>query len=303
MATIVPIAAAIDAYAARRSAKEIALAIGFDEKSSEEIALAISELASNLVKYARGGKLTLAQIQEDQRRGIQVESTDFGPGIPDVEQAITDGFSTAESLGVGLGAVNRLMDEFDITSEIGTHAGTKILCKRWLRINTPSLTSCHLDFGVASRPHALCTVNGDAFLIKRWQSSALVSVIDGLGHGENAHRAAEAARYYVESHFDQSLDHLFRGVERTCRATRGVVMALARFDCLGDRPTFTFGSVGNIETRMFGGQSAEHFLIRRGVLGSNAPMARVTQHKWERGSTLVLHSDGLSQRWTLESLR
>src|ERR1041384_1994718 len=99
MATIMPVAVATDAHAARRAAKEAALAIGFDEKSSEEIALAASELASNLVTCARGGKLSLAQIDENQRTGIQVESTDTGPGIPNIEQAIADGFSTGQSLG------------------------------------------------------------------------------------------------------------------------------------------------------------------------------------------------------------
>jgi serine/threonine protein phosphatase PrpC len=144
------------------------------------------------------------------------------------------------------------------------------------------------------------TVNGDAFLIKRWHASALVGVIDGLGHGPSAHRAAQTARQYVETHFDQPLDAIFRGVGRTCRATRGLVMALARFDFGRHDIRFSFASVGNIEVCRFRGRVREHFIVRRGILGGNAPNPRVTHHCWEAGDVMVLHSDGVTQRWRWE---
>jgi serine/threonine protein phosphatase PrpC len=141
------------------------------------------------------------------------------------------------------------------------------------------------------------TVNGDAFVIKRWSASALVAVIDGLGHGQYAHRAAQAARQYVEMHFDQPLDAIFRGVGRTCRATRGVVMALVRFDFAGDDIRFSFASVGNIETRVFGGANGQQFIVPRGIVSGNAPHPRVTDHRWDPGTVMVLHSDGVTARW------
>ena len=261
----------------------MALAIGFDAKVSEEVTLAVSELASNLVKHARGGTLTLTPLHEGGRVSIQVESLDRGPGIADVEQAMTDGFSTRGSLGYGLGAVNRLMDQCHITSRRGVDAGTHIVCTRWLRIGAPLASLCPLEFGAATRPYPTMPVNGDAFVIKRWNASALVSVIDGLGHGPYAQRAAQAARHYVETHFDQPLEALFRGVGRTCRATRGVVMALVHFDFDGQGVRFSFASVGNIEIRLFGSPVRENFIIRRGILGGHAPNPRVTEHRWERG--------------------
>jgi anti-sigma regulatory factor (Ser/Thr protein kinase) len=291
---------ASDLYVARRTAKHMALAIGFNERASEEIAVAVSELASNLVRHAQGGELTLTPITEGGRVGIQIESRDRGPGIVDVEQALTDGFSTAGSLGYGLGAANRLMDQFDITSQRGVHAGTTIVCTRWLRPHTSAVSLCPLEFGAATRPCPAMTVNGDAFVIKRWNASALVAVIDGLGHGQYAHRAAQTAKQYVETHCDQPLDAIFRGVGRTCRATRGVVMALVRFDFGGQDLRFSFASVGNIEARLFKGLAQEHFIIRRGILGGNAPNPRVTDHCWEAGDVLVLHSDGVTPRWRWE---
>ncbi len=139
------------------------------------------------------------------------------------------------------------MDELDITSRRGN--GTHIVCRRWLREHRPSVRPCPLAFGVATRPRRLSQVNGDAFVVSQWAESALVGVIDGLGHGQFAHRAAQTARQYVENHFDLPLDQIFRGVGRACRATRGVVMALARFDWGQER--LSFASVGNILVRVF----------------------------------------------------
>ena len=273
------------------------MAIGFDEKASEEIAIAVSELASNLIKYARGGKLTLAPIDESARAGIQVESLDGGPGIADVELALSDGFSTGGGLGYGLGAVNRFMDQFEISSQCGSNPGTHIVCKRWLRREGPVLDPCPLDFGVATRSHAAMAVNGDAFVVKWWDAGALVSVIDGLGHGQEAHRAAQTARHYVETHFDQPLEAMFRGVERTCRSTRGVVMALVKFNFTARSIRFSFASIGNVEARIGRGRAAERLPVQRGVLGGKAPAPQVTEHPWETTNVLVLHSDGLKQRW------
>ncbi len=289
----IPISDVGDLRTARLAARSMSTAIGFDERAVEEIALAVRELATNLVKHAKDGILRLRRTEEGGRTGIQIDSEDQGPGIPNVERAIGDDFSTSGSLGCGLGAVNRLMDEFDVTSRPG--AGTRIVCKRWLRLGVPAALACPLAFGVATRPCPLMPVNGDAFVIKQWGESALVGVIDGLGHGQFAYRAAQAARQYVERHYDQPLADIFQGVTRTCRATRGVVMALARFDW--GRATLTFASVGNVEARVFGSPEPMNFVYPRGVLGLNARRPVVTQHRWELNNVMVLHSDGLTTHW------
>ena len=287
-----------DASMAQRAAKTMAAAIGFDSGVSEEIALAVSELASNLIRHARGGILTLTPIINGGRAGIQIEAMDGGPGIADLDQAVTNGFSTAGSLGYGLGTVNRLMDEFDITSHPAE--GTHIVCRRWIRMNEPAPIPCPLAFGAATRPHPkMMGVNGDAFVIKQWNRGALVGVIDGLGHGQWAQRAAQTARGYIESHFDQPLPEIFRSVGRACRATRGVVMALARFDFENPQDAFrlTFASVGNIEARVFNSPEPVKFILRRGIIGLNAPNPVVTEHHWKPSNILVLHSDGVRTHW------
>jgi anti-sigma regulatory factor (Ser/Thr protein kinase)/serine/threonine protein phosphatase PrpC len=280
---------------ARQMAQAMARILGFDEVASAEVVLAVSELGTNLLRHTKGGTLTLAPLVDSGRIGIQVISQDRGPGIADVEQALADGFSTASGLGYGLGTVNRLMDELDIVSEPGTGGGTRIVCKRWLRADVRRARPAALGFGAATRAHPRMTENGDAFVIKGWGEGTLVAVIDGVGHGPFAHHAAQTARQYVERHVDQPIDLIFRGVSRACRATRGVVMALARFDSGGTQ--LTFASIGNIEVRVFGSVEPMNFVLRRGIVGLNAPNPVVTHHRWQPHYTLVLHSDGLTTRW------
>lgn len=284
---------AADLAGARDLARTLARSVGFNAQATEEIVLAVSELGSNLVKHAQRGSLNLQAIADGARTGLQVEAVDAGPGIADIDQALTDGFSTAGSLGCGLGAVNRLMDQLDIDSQVGR--GTRVVCRRWLRQHQESHQPCPLSVGVATRALLPLEGNGDAFVIKRWNESLLITLIDGLGHGKFAQRAAQTARQYVEAHFDQPLVDIFLGVGRACRATRGVVMAAARFDWGNGK--LLFGSIGNVETRTIGPARSLSFLVRRGVLGLNAPMPKVTEHEWDPAHVMILHTDGLKSHW------
>ena len=280
------------ADAARRFAKSL----GFGAKDCDEIVLAVTELATNLTKHTDGGAITLHATEG--RAGIQVESEDHGPGIPDVEKALADGYSTAGSLGTGLGTVNRLMHELEFYSLSPT--GTRIVCQRWRR-SGDALPFVHwLEFGAATRAYRRQPENGDAFFIRQWDGGALAGVIDGLGHGPFAQRAAQSARRYLDQHFDQSLQNLFRGVGRACSATRGVVMALARFDAA--RQVVTMANVGNIEVRLIGGAD-RNVAVRRGVVGLNAPNPVVVEHPWTPESILVMHSDGLRTHWDWNEFR
>jgi anti-sigma regulatory factor (Ser/Thr protein kinase)/serine/threonine protein phosphatase PrpC len=279
------------------AARQLAASLGFNSKDRDEIVLAVTELASNLTKHANGGTITLHPTEG--RPGIQIESADRGPGIPDVEQALADGYSTAGSLGTGLGTVNRLMHELEFYSLSPT--GTRIVCQRWVRSNTRKPFVRWLEFGAATRSYRRQPENGDAFFIRQWEGGALSGVIDGLGHGQFAQRAAQCARQYLDQHFDQSLENLFRGVGRTCRGTRGVVMALARFDRASQ--TVATASVGNIETRLIGGGNRSNIAVRRGIVGLNAPNPVIAEHPWTPASLLIMHSDGLRTQWEWDEFR
>ena len=282
-----------DVPRAAESGKGLAIALGFSEAHADAIALVVTELAANLIRHASGGTVRVSAVNEVDRRGIEVETVDKGPGIPDVERAITDGYSTAGGLGLGLGAVNRMMDELAIRG--GTNGGTVIVCRRWHRASSNLLFEGGIAFGAATRSYRRLPENGDTFVFKQWDRCALAGVIDGLGHGPFAQRASQTARQYIETHFDQPLDHLFRGTGRACRATRGVVMALARFDLAQQK--LTVASVGNVEVRLVGSAQSFNLIVRRGIVGLNAPDAVPAEHPWNAQTILIMHSDGVPAHW------
>jgi anti-sigma regulatory factor (Ser/Thr protein kinase) len=279
-------------------ARSFAASIGFAAPNCEEIVLVVAELGSNLVTHAGGGTLTLTANAASGQVGIQIESEDQGPGIADFDRALTDGYSSAGSLGAGLGAVNRLMDELELRP-LPTR-GTHIVCRRWLRAGAAGPPVRWLEFGAATRACRNQRDNGDAFIVRRWNGNALTGVIDGLGHGQFAQKAAQTARRYVDEHFDRPLEDLFRGAGRACRATRGVVMALARFDFA--LQTLTVASIGNIEVRLFGG-AAPNLIVRRGIVGLHAPQPVTSVCPWTGASLLVMHSDGVRSHWDWKDVR
>jgi serine/threonine-protein kinase RsbT len=118
-----------DIVTARQRGRALATGLGFATGDATLIATAISELARNIVSYARRGEITLKIVDGSGRQGILVIASDDGPGIPDIRQALRDGFSTSGSLGLGLPGVRRLMDEFEITSQPGR--GTIVAVKKW----------------------------------------------------------------------------------------------------------------------------------------------------------------------------
>jgi serine/threonine-protein kinase RsbT len=118
-----------DIVVARQKGRALATELGFSSGDATLIATAISELARNIVSYARRGQITLRLVNGLNRQGIAIVASDDGPGIHDIRQALRDGFSTSGSLGMGLPGVRRLMDEFEITSKPGR--GTIVAVKKW----------------------------------------------------------------------------------------------------------------------------------------------------------------------------
>jgi len=127
----VPIEREADIVSARQRGRALAAASGFRTTDQTLIATAISEVARNIVLYARKGEIVLTTLELRGRHGIMVIARDEGPGIPDVALAMRDGYSTANSLGMGLPGAKRLMDEFDLISVPGD--GTTVTMKKWVR--------------------------------------------------------------------------------------------------------------------------------------------------------------------------
>jgi serine/threonine-protein kinase RsbT len=127
----VPISTDQDIVTARQEGRRLASQLDFSSSDLTVIASAISEIARNILEYARHGEVHLSIVERGGRKGIAVTARDEGPGIPDVALALQDGFSTSGSLGLGLPGVRRLMDEFEIRSAVGE--GTAVLIRKWAR--------------------------------------------------------------------------------------------------------------------------------------------------------------------------
>jgi len=127
----VPIRTLEQLHAARRLVLDWATRLEFSSLERTKLVTAASELGRNTLVHGRGGDMTISEVRNDSRPGLELRFEDHGPGITDIEQAMTDGFSTARSLGLGLGGARRLVNEFDIASE-PAH-GTRITVRQWKR--------------------------------------------------------------------------------------------------------------------------------------------------------------------------
>jgi len=125
----VPVARDADVVAARQTARAVAARTGFTGTDLTLIATAVSEIARNIVKFARRGEFSFSVITQDGRTGLLITARDSGPGIPDVAQALREGYSTYRGLGLGLPGTRRLMDDFEIVSEVGQ--GTTVTMTKW----------------------------------------------------------------------------------------------------------------------------------------------------------------------------
>jgi serine/threonine-protein kinase RsbT len=121
----------VDVIAARQKGRELAAQAGIANSDLTVVATAISEIARNIISYAKRGEIILQVAEEGGRRGVRVIARDEGPGIADIASAMRDGFSTGQSLGLGLPGARRLMDEFEIVSEPGK--GVVVTMTKWAR--------------------------------------------------------------------------------------------------------------------------------------------------------------------------
>jgi anti-sigma regulatory factor (Ser/Thr protein kinase) len=284
-----------EAIAARRAVKSMVLDSGVDTVFAEEVSLVTSELAFNIARHAGSGQIVVRVLRRGDATGIEIEASDQGRGIADVASSLADGNSTAGGLGLGLGAVNRLMDSLDIVSSEQGVSGTRVRCARWSRTDSSASMDDHAEIGMLSRPKPGETVNGDACLAISDGDTCLLAVIDGVGHGYAAHQAATAVRHYVETHVQEPLERIILGASYGCQSTRGAVMSLVRTN--RSSGTLEHAGIGNIETRLFSDGSPRTLVSRRGIVGVGSPRVLVNRLTWRAGDLLAMFSDGLRASW------
>lgn len=259
----------------------------------DQLLLVINELGTNLLNHAGGGEFYIRLNQEQNI--VEMETVDYGPGILHIDMALEDGYSSRKSLGCGLGTINRIMDELNISS-VTSDGATRVRCLKHLGSNDSRSWYCPFEVGVVSRSLSGNKFNGDGFIVSYEGNQLLTGVIDGLGHGIHAHKATERVRKYVLDHSCQPLANIFAGADREARGTRGVVMALARFNWNSKPVRIEFASVGNITVKGGGGLGVQ-LPVSRGIVGNKAPEPKVFVQSYQTEEPLYMFSDGIRFKW------
>jgi anti-sigma regulatory factor (Ser/Thr protein kinase) len=293
--SVIAVADSSQVSGARRAACDLAAHLGFGETATGEVALVVTEAATNLLKHAGHGEILLRALQRDGQSGIEVLALDQGPGMRNVGHLMEDGTSTAGSFGVGLGAMRRLSQVFDIFS--GPGLGTAILMELWAARSAPA--PAWLESGVVCLPLAPEPVPGDSWALALGATEGTVLVADGLGHGPSAAQAADAACALLEEMPVAIPDELLDEAHHRLRATRGAAVGAVRLDA--HRETLTFAGVGNIAAHVQAHGERRQLVSHNGIVGSNMRKIQSFELPWHEGDLLIMHSDGLASRWDLDA--
>lgn len=296
METTIEVHEASQVAEVRRVAARMALAHEMSETEAGKLALVVTEASTNLVKYARQGTVTLRNFDRGGQRGVEIIAVDHGPGLLDPAASMRDGHTASGSLGIGLGTMQRASSYFDVYSVVGQ--GTAVLAR--VARGTAARGAPAPSFLAATRCRAMKgqTECGDGWRVRDFGPRQMVCIVDGLGHGPLAARAARRAIEVFESASpaDAPGDIVQRAHEGL-RETRGAVMAVLALDARAG--TATYCGVGNIAALILSDEPAQHLLSIDGTVGYNLRKVRTQQAAWLPGATAILNTDGLSGRWNL----
>jgi anti-sigma regulatory factor (Ser/Thr protein kinase) len=275
----------------RTAGQALASRLGFPSSRAEQLALAVTEAASNLHKHARRGSLLLRVNRDLEQPGIELVTIDAGPGLADVSAALRDGHSTAGTLGIGLGAIGRLADFTDLYSVPGH--GTALVARFWPVPGPPVIRCAGLI-----RPITGETECGDDFAAVRAGDTVTAILCDGLGHGP---LAAAAARRAVAAVLDQPAGEpaaLLERVHRRMAGTRGGAVGIVQLTGSLAR----FAGLGNVAASILSDGTRKSMLSVPGIAGFQARTIRQFEYDVPPGAAVILHSDGISSRWEVAAV-
>jgi Anti-sigma regulatory factor (Ser/Thr protein kinase) len=287
--------------AARRHASAMALAQGLDSDAVGRLAIVVTEAATNIVRHGGGGFVLLRALHQSGGPVIEVLALDKGAGIPNVDRAMSDGYSSSGTAGQGLGAVRRLSEVFAIHSQrgVGTALLARVGARRHPAIQPPRDPVLDDRLGavcVAMRGEHAC---GDRWEIATAREGITLMLVDGLGHGPDAALASASAAHAFERCADAAHDSMLSTLDAAMRETRGAAISVAEISDGAEAITFT--GVGNVEGRVFGGPSTQYLVPQNGIVGHGMPVLRSTQATWPVGGLMVMHTDGIAARWRLDA--
>jgi anti-sigma regulatory factor (Ser/Thr protein kinase) len=287
---------------ARRVARKMARDIGFEEVRTEQVAIAVTEAATNILKHAGRGEILLRSTPGAFPE-MEFVALDRGPGMSNLDQCLKDGYTTGSSPGQGLGAIRRLSDVSDFYSVPGK--GTAVLA-RW-RSQAPARATTAvpgigaiLEIGAVNVPKHGQEVCGDSWGVEQTNQSSTLLVADGLGHGYEASLASLEAVRTLHGNPNLAPGALVELSHKALRSSRGAAVAVARID--RERGKLTFSGLGNVAGQIYSGsESAQHLVSVNGTAGHEPQRIREFSYPWPENGMLVMHSDGLTTATGIES--
>lgn len=270
---------------------------GFESKKLANLDLIISEMTSNLHKYAKGGEILAGLFNEGDQQYMELISIDHGPGMTDPSKMMADGFSSSSTMGIGLGSIKRLSDQFDLYSQ--KDWGTIILSriyKNTFSENIPPVSQVEVCPIILAMPGQSCS--GDGFYYKTTDKHFKLLVADGLGHGPEANHAINEAVIAFKSCPYHSPVEIIRFIDQSIRKTRGMVATVVVFDFVTKKWKIT--GVGNVIARMSNFLNVKNYMSYNGIVGHNIPTTMIDQEiALEDYPQITLCSDGIKSRWDL----
>lgn len=283
---------------ARDRAADMASGLGFGRLDCAQVALAVSEIAGNAHKFA--GRGTVALELTANKKGLEIIVRDRGQGINSIKKVMVQGYSSESlSLGVGLNAAQRAVDELSIRSKVGQ--GTTVVMRNFLPIPEEEI-----EYGVISMPDERYPVNGDAYVIKEFRGDrVLLAVIDGTGNGFKANKVADFVKNTVEGNYRSGLTAIVKRCHSNLRKKFDIssYMSCVMGLLLLKPRSLEYAGIGDISIQVLGSPRKIHLLSQRGIVGDiRLPDLKLQKHRCGRNIIIVICSDGISPRFTDKDL-
>lgn len=289
----------------RRFTADITDELKFTETRASRAAIVVSELVTNLAKHATDGEIILRAVNELDLTYFEVIAVDRGPGFDDPSNSFRDGVSSSQTLGTGLGAIRRQSDIFDFSTDSN---GTLMVAEIHANDESAALAKRkRIRISGLCLPLAPETVCGDAWAVRDSGSNELeLIVIDGLGHGPIAHRAALAAlESFSEIPRGTPPNTMLTSLHGALKSTRGAAISLAKlhFDGHSDETSIDFSGIGNVRAVVCDPADEKTMLTHPGTAGLQFKPRPPIRAEWSGRGAFIFHSDGLQSRWTSQSVR
>ena len=303
-----------DVGVCRRKSVVFAKKLGFNEIKSGEIAIMVTEMVTNVFKHGGGsGHFMMCRIRDNQNNtGIEIWCCDYGKGISDINKVVKDGYTERSSLGIGLGSIRRFSDEFEVNPEKTEEFKESMMSdykqysnclrsRKWVPRKHWSGTNKSLSIGAASRPKPGEVLNGDSYVVvHQTEHLTVAAVVDGLGHGKEAHIASQLAKEQVILRPDLPLDALMTQIHNSIKGTRGATVGLIRIDT--DSNKVYFSGIGNIEGHINSSTKKKNLISYGGIVGHNIRTPRIFEFEFAKGDSICMYSDGITSKWQYEDI-